>query len=394
MHRFFTRSITPKLERLLEEKQIIAITGMRQVGKTTQLKYLYDKVSSPNKIWLNLEDVLVRRIFDQDSYQDIVRSLEREGLHFDQKAYLFIDEIQFIKNLPSVIKYFYDDYDVKFVVTGSSSFYLKNLFTESLAGRKIVQELHPLTFKEFLTFKGVKKTFYPEFKDKVREKGKLDQEKYQRLYREYVDFGGFPAVVLSNKTELKKEILRDILNSYFQIDITTLADFSDMGVLRDMLILLTQRIGQKLNITNLSNVLGVSRIKVYEYLELLQATYVIKLISQKSSVDNQISANNKLYFSDIGLATFLADVSLGSRLENSVMMNLVYEENVTYFQTKTGGEIDFVLSGKEGLEVKQNPSKQDLANLKKRAQSAGIKDYYLVGLQMNLIDRLVMVWDL
>lgn len=394
MNKFIPRLVTPKLDRLMSERQIIVITGMRQVGKTTQIKYLYKKIKSANKLWLTLEDVLVRKIFNSDSYQDVKRSLEDQGIDFDQQAYIFIDEIQFAKNLPSIIKYFYDEYEVKFVVTGSSSYYLKNHFTESLAGRKIVQELYPLTFQEFLKFKGIRKITLPKFKQKAGQDQKLGQARYQRLYQEYMEFGGFPAVVLGKSVDIKREILRDILNSYFQIDVTTLANFSDIGKLRDLLTLLTQRIGQKINITNLASALSLSRTKVYEYLELLQGTYVIKLISKKSSIDNQVSSENKLYFADIGLATIFADVAIGNKFENSVLMSLAYEGDVTYFLTKAGGEIDFILNQEVGLEAKLTPSRQDLANLKKRVNSVGLDEFYLVGLHAVVMDKLIMAWDL
>lgn len=75
------------------------------------------------------------------------------GVDFSQPALIAIDEIQLVKNLPSFIKCIYDTYGVKFIVTGSSSYYMKNQFSESLAGRKRIFEIYPLNFKEFLQFK-------------------------------------------------------------------------------------------------------------------------------------------------------------------------------------------------------------------------------------------------
>jgi predicted AAA+ superfamily ATPase len=75
-------------------------------------------------------------------------------------------------------------------------------------------------------------------------------------------------------------------------------------------------------------------------------------------------------------------------------MNLVYDNKITYYQTRSGGEIDFILDNAIGLEVKLNPSRQDLANLKKRAISAGISEYYLVGFQYSELNKTIMPWDL
>jgi predicted AAA+ superfamily ATPase len=118
------------------------------------------------------------------------------------------------------------------------------------------------------------------------------------------------------------------------------------------------------------------------------------MIPQKSSIDNRISADNKFYFTDTGLARLLAEVSEGSKFENSVFMNLVYDNKITYYQTKSGGEIDFILNDSIGLEVKLNPGQQDLATLKKRGLSAGISEYYLVGFQYSELNKIIMPWDL
>ncbi len=394
MNKFIPRKIQKKLNKVVKQKQVTVITGMRRVGKTTLLRHYFEKISSKNKLQLNLEDVLTRKIFAEINYKNIIRALQQEGIDITKKSYIFIDEIQFIRNMPSIIKYLYDEYDIKFVVSGSSSFYLKNHFSESLAGRKIIVDLYPLTFREFLDFKGIEKKYKEKFSEKIAIKNKVSAEKYRNFYKEYINFGGFPEVVLANDKEIKNELLKDIVNSYFQIDVTTLADFKDIGKIRDLLILLTQRIGQKINISNIANALNIKRDRVYEYLEFLQSTYVIKMIPQKFSIDNKISADNKFYFTDIGLARLLAEVSEGSKFENSIFMNLIYDNKITYYQTKSGGEIDFVLDDAIGLEVKLNPGQQDLSILKKRAISAGISEYYLVGFQYSELNKTIMPWDL
>ncbi len=391
---FLARKILPRLKSLLNEKQILVLTGMRRVGKTTLIKHLFNDLATKNKIYYSFEDTLTRKKFSDDNYENLKRMLEGEGITFTEKAYIFIDEIQFLPNITSVIKYFYDEYDVKFVVTGSSSYYLKNHFTESLSGRKFVVELYPLTFNEFLVFKGEQREENVPFSKKVDLNLEIYEGKYKGLYEEYMKYGGFPDVVLNPSIDIKQEILKDIINSYFQIDVTTIADFDDIGKLRDLLIILTQRVGQKINISNISNVLKINRAKVYEYLELLKSTYVIHTVSQHSSADNRISADDKFYFSDTGIANVLSEVAAGSIFENSVFMNLVYDYDLTYYQTKSGGEIDFVLNKKLGIEVKETASAQDLLNLGKRAISASLDEYYIVTRNYSPIEKTIFAWDL
>jgi predicted AAA+ superfamily ATPase len=145
----------PALKEALDDQRAIVITGMRRTGKTTTLRWLIEQVPSQNKIYLDLERLDQRSVFQESNYDLILDYLRNRGLDTHQPMIVALDEIQYVPNLPSVVKYLYDTYGIKFLLTGSSSFYLKNYFTESLAGRKVVFELFPLTFGEFLDFRGV-----------------------------------------------------------------------------------------------------------------------------------------------------------------------------------------------------------------------------------------------
>src|SRR3989344_8763388 len=148
------RKLYSKIIDRLDALEAIVVTGMRRVGKTTLLKQVYDSLKSDNKIFLDLENPINQKYFSEENYEAIKYTLETLGVNLTQKAYVFLDEIQFVGSIPSVVKYLMDHYQIKFFLTGSSSFYLKNLFSESLAGRKIIYELSPLDFEEFLELKG------------------------------------------------------------------------------------------------------------------------------------------------------------------------------------------------------------------------------------------------
>src|SRR3989338_11540272 len=151
----YPRKLYPFLNEHLGKKQITVITGMRRTGKTTLLKQLLADIPTANKIYVDLERIDNREMFLEKNYDAIIYNLRQRGLDIKHKVFVGLDEIQLAPNLPSVLKYLYDNYDIKFIVTGSSSYYIKNLFTESLAGRKKVFELYPLDFGEFLVFKEV-----------------------------------------------------------------------------------------------------------------------------------------------------------------------------------------------------------------------------------------------
>jgi len=147
------RLLFNQIKKYIDSPEAIVVTGMRRVGKTSLIRFIYDKIDSDNKIFLDLENPLNQKYFEEENYETIKSALEFLGIDFTKKSYLFLDEIQLLKNLPSVVKYLIDHYRIKCFLTGSESYYLKNLFSESLVGRKYIFELFPLNFKEFLLFK-------------------------------------------------------------------------------------------------------------------------------------------------------------------------------------------------------------------------------------------------
>ncbi len=291
---FDPRKILSQLENELETKEIIIITGMRQVGKTTLLKYLFSKVNSKNKVLLDLENPLHRKIFEEENFDNVWKNLAQFNVFNDKKAYIFIDEAQNLPHISQVVKYLYDHWLVKVFLTGSSSYYLKNLFPESLAGRKLVFELFPLTFEEFLIFKNEKKHFPLTFSKKAKNKNKISYEKYIKYYQEFMEFGGLPAVVLEENPQRKKRLLEEIFKSYFEKDVKTLSDFKNLGKLRDLILLLIPRIASKIDITKISSELSLSHETIYTYLLFLEQTYFVSILPKFSkSLDRQIAGGKK-----------------------------------------------------------------------------------------------------
>lgn len=143
------RDIYTDLLKHSKKKQVTVITGMRRVGKSTAVKYILQQIDHSNYLYLDCERIKIRVLFNSPNHQDLKSELELMGLDFSTPVLIALDEIQLVENLPSVIKYLYDTYDVKFIVTGSSSYYMKNHFSESLAGRKRIFEMYPLSFNYY-----------------------------------------------------------------------------------------------------------------------------------------------------------------------------------------------------------------------------------------------------
>jgi predicted AAA+ superfamily ATPase len=376
----FYRNILKYVEPQLNTREIIVITGMRRVGKTTLLQMIYDKIESKNKAFLDMDNILEQRVFEEIDFNNIWANLKAYGITNKEKAYIFLDEIQAKPEIVKAIKYLYDHYDVKFILTGSSSFYLKNYFPESLSGRKVLFELYPLNFEEFILFKGVEKEVHKSFKDKNENKNYISFQKFEKLYQEYLNFGGFPQVVLAEEESQKKIHLKDIFTSYFEMDVRRMADFRQMNAFRDLLLLLMQRVGSKLGISKLASEIGISRETVYSYLSFLEGTYFIFLLSPFSrNVDREVSGTKKVYFCDNGIIHLFGKVSDGSLLENAVFHNIRKYGKLHYYQKRSGAEIDFILPEKKtALEVKLRGSEKDRMKLKKLSQSLALGEYYII----------------
>lgn len=376
---YYERKLLKEVRKWVNKKAIVVVTGMRRVGKTTLFNILFNEIKSKNKVFLDVENPIIQKMFQEQDYDNVFSNLKQYGINENEKAYIFLDEIQAMPEIVKVIKYLFDHYNLLFFVTGSSSFYLKNLFSESLAGRKVIFELHPLDFEEFLLFKNVKKEFYNSLKEKDKSKNFISYERTIKFYYEYLEFGGFPQAVLAGKREDKKKWLEDIFKSYFEHDVKSLSNFKDLNSLRDFILLLMQRAGSKLNLNNLSEEMGLSRPTLYSYLSFLEATYFISLISPFSrNVGQEVSGTKKVYLCDTGILNNFAKVSSGTILENAIFNNIKNRGKISYYEKRSGGEIDFILNKKIGLEAKETGTSHDKNKLQQLSKSLRLKENYVV----------------
>lgn len=376
-----SRWVYSELLEHLKKKQVTVITGMRRVGKSTAVKYVLQQLDHANYLYLDCERVEIRFLFNGNNYEEIKTELEIMGLDLSMPAILALDEIQLVENLPSVIKYLYDTYAIKFIVTGSSSYYMKNQFSESLAGRKRIFEMYPLDFREFLVFKEV--DLPAAEKHAWKPFNKTWYNRYRDLYLEYIRFGGFPEVVLEENAKDKLELLKDIINSYIELDVKLLADYSISEDLFKLVKLLASRSGNKVDYTKISSITGINRQKVAGYIQLLEYTYLVYQVSPfTKNIDKEISQQTKLYFADTGILNVLAgeQLSSGQVFENAIAVQLKSQGTIQYHQKKSGQEIDFIFNGDRALEVKETPAISDLQTVKYRAEAIGMSAYFVLGL--------------
>jgi uncharacterized protein len=382
------------LKEYLDHKNALVITGMRQVGKTTLMKQLFDEVTLP-KLWFDFDNPLDMLRFENIDYDGIYHNLLNESGTRNERLHLFIDEIQNLPEITKIIKYLIDKYRVKFIVTGSSNFYLKNLFPESLSGRKFLFILYPMGFREYLFFNDKLdeesiRTQEPDIKAALKKYSLVEYKKFESEYSDYLEYGGFPEVVVTEEIKTKKEILRNIFASFFEKDIRLLSDIKDIRELRDLILLLVPRTGNMLDITKLSSQSGINRVKLYEYLEFLQGTFFIKLIPKFSaSIDRAVAGGKKVYFADNGLLNIIGRVNDGQLFENAVANQLSAYGELSFYNKRNTAEIDFIVNKEIAFEVKLKAGEKDLSRLGSISEKLGIKSSYLISLNYTNTEKTI-----
>jgi len=362
----FSRKILTIIDKFIKKDQIILITGARQVGKTTIMLLIKKKLEAQNKtcFFLNLEKIDYRLRLDKDP-NNIWEIIPRK----DKKIYLFLDEVQYLKDPSNFLKFHFDENkkNLKIITSGSSAFYLDQKFRDSLAGRKFIFEIYPLDFEEFLKFKQK-----DEILQLIRDNQKTSQiykSELLQLWKEYVQYGAYPEIALEKDEEIKKIMLENLVLSYIKKDILESKVKSTEKYFQILRILAAQT-GELLNANSLSNIINLSVPSVEEYLRIMQKSYHIALIRPfYTNVKKELSKMPKVYFFDFGIRNYLLNnfsfikerEDKGQYLENIVFLNFLHAgnslENINFWRTPSKNEVDFIISREKAYEVKFNKAK-------------------------------------
>ena len=388
----FRRKAMKKIMMFKEAKEIIVIHGARQTGKTSLMKLFIETLNEGEHVYFDLEDSRYLSLFEK-GYEEVIKYLEAKSiLKKGQKLYLFVDEIQYLNNSASFLKLMHDHVpQIKMIVSGSSSFDIKKL-QDSLVGRTVNIELFPLDFDEFLLFKNVK------YNRDIDASEQLVNELYE-LFREYVLYGGYPAIVLSRTIEEKEVRLQQIIDTYIRKDIRNLTDIRNVDKFNNLLRVLAAQTGNLLNITELANTAQIARNTVEEYLFILEDTKIIKKVTPFSrNIRSELFSTPKIFLYDTGITSMLKSFRLpgvvsGELFETAVFSELIKNRGNTslhFWRTKDKKEIDFIIdTGNEllPLEVKMNAAKMKLTALKYFKEAYGLSDIFCTTFEGNLPDR-------
>lgn len=372
------RNIFEKIESFLGTNNIIVLHGARQVGKTHILYYIQNFLNKKGVVthYIDLEDSRFMEILD-NGIDSFISYLNGEGIK--DKATVFIDEIQYLKDPSSFLKLMIDHHsEIQLIISGSSSFNIKSKFKDSLVGRTVDFEIFPLSFAEFLQFKNVTTSVESKLID---------------LYQEYIHFGGYPKIVLDDDIHHKETYLQQIIDTYIRKDISDLANIKDTKKFNDLLKVLASQSGQLLKVSEISDLTGLALQTINYYLEILEETYIIKLISPfSSSAKVEVGKTPKIFFYDTGILQMLwlkklQKENIGNMLETSVFSELVKKNgkgNINYWRNKNANEIDFIVNINGEIlpiEVKNNFSQFKKSKINSFLEKYKPKEFYIVGLE-------------
>jgi predicted AAA+ superfamily ATPase len=399
----YKREIVDQISKYIFTDDIIVLHGARQVGKTYILYYLAKIIEDKGEQahFIDLEDSRLREIIDK-GVPAFISYLKEEGLFSLKKIFIFIDEIQYLEDPSSFLKIIADHHkNIKLIVSGSSSFNIKTKFKDSLVGRTVNFNIFNLSFGEFLLFKN----YYVDFKEIYTEK-KISE--LIMFYEEYIKYGGYPKVVLTPEIEIKSKYINQIIDTYIKKDIRDLAEVKEIDKFNRLLEVLASQSGQLLNITELSNIVNLSKITLEKYLFLLEETYIIKLVRPFSkNKRKELFKTPKVFLFDTGLLNILwfkefPKEILGSVFETSIFGELIKKygiNNVYFWRTSDKKEIDFILKDKNTpvpIEVKLNFAKVDILAMKYFSSEYSVDNYKTVALYGEKKDKpnTVYPWEI
>lgn len=343
---YIERDLERKLLKYIDKKEIIAIIGTRQCGKTTLMNHIFRTLK--NAEFITFEDREIVELFSND-----IKSFVE--LYVKKNKYLFIDEFQYALRGGKQLKYIYDTQDTKIIISGSSAPELTMQSIKYLAGRIFSFNLYPLSFEEYLNYKN-KKLFKLYLNNQISKSVIARINKY---YNEYIVFGGYPRVAVSETNEEKQEVLKNIYNTYFLREIREILQLQNDFKLIKFIKLLALQTGSQVNYNELSSQSGFSRIELLKNLNILEKTFIcIKIKPFFTNKKKEIVKAPKIFFLDNGFRNIIIKnlnktnnrTDSGILNENFVVSELIKQGiESKYWRTKAGAEVDFIIERKGNI---------------------------------------------
>ena len=342
------RQIQDPITSYIPQREILIITGVRRCGKSSLMRLLCDDLLSSedilenNILYLNFEDERFVPFTVQDFeplYEAFFELENPQG-----RNYMFLDEIQNINGWEKWLNRLYEFENIKIFVTGSNASLIGSEISTALTGRNRQIAIWPFSFREFLAMKGVLIDARSIYKR---------QKKVQiiRLFREYLELGGFPEVLKIGDTTLLEQYYKDIIYR----DVIARYRIKNIKEIKELTLFLASNPGTIQSYKNMQKIIGVRSLNtVKNYLEALNDVYLFFSMDLFDySLKRQIYNPSKIYCIDVALSnsiSFRFSRNMGHIYENIVFLELLRRnKEIYYWKSKKGKEVDFIV--KEGLHI-------------------------------------------
>ncbi|MEK6927053.1 MAG: ATP-binding protein [Nanoarchaeota archaeon] len=323
------REIYPQIFKFMKQKQIVSITGLRRVGKTTIMlkiikEYLSSNFPKENIFYFSFDEYNLVRI--QEVIDAYLKLMDRK---IDSEKYLFVfDEIQKVNNWEEQLKRIYDiNPNVKFLISGSESLFIRRKSRESLAGRIFEFRVNPLSFKEYLSFKEKKFNNIDLYKDEILKE-----------FENYLLCNGFPELIDKEKEVSMKYVQEGIIDRVIFRDLVEVFGVKDTAIIKSIFDVIYNHPGQIIEIQELAKEIGITRQAVSQYLEYLEESYLIKKIYNYSRNARKTQRRLKKYYS-----TLTNPLLIKSEFSKVFEQAMIIQLNADYFwRDSYKNEVDII----------------------------------------------------
>lgn len=322
-----------KILPMINTEFIKIITGVRRSGKSYLLLMIKDEllkhgVEPEQIIYLNFENPEYFNILSFDKLYQYLK----EKVNSNKKVYFLFDEIQEVSQWQKLINGLRVAYDSDIYITGSNASILSGELATYLTGRYVEIKVQPLTMNEYLNFK--------DYSDSA-----------EKHFNDYLEYGGFPAVVLQTDNQLKNDVLKGIFNSILLRDVTQRVTIKNPEALERITLFLLSNIGQLVNVNRIANTLRSSGLKISNntiegYLKLLEEAYLFYKVPRYDICGKEyLRGQGKYYVVDLGFVRSQLrrqGTNRGAMIENLVFLKLLSEGYEVFVGKYDNKEIDFV----------------------------------------------------
>ncbi|MFH1210142.1 MAG: ATP-binding protein [archaeon] len=351
----FKRDIYQEIEKHIEKRFVIALVGLRRVGKTTIMYQLIQKlinanIHKTNILFFSFDEVSIKLNEVLETYKEI----HSKDLRTD-KIYIFLDEIQKCDGWENELKKYYDLYPkLKFIISGSESLFIRRKTKETLAGRIFEFTLTPFTFKEYLRF------------NKVEENEFKYETKIRPFFNKFAEKGGFPETFsFETDKEFKEYIRALVVDKIVYKDIPRMFKLEDPDFLKILLELISTNPGMYIDYQSLSKQFEKDRRVIKDYINYLKESFLITLLGnyRKGSMTT-LRKKKRAYPTDNAL-TYLYKPKIEEDFFGRMIETLAVNKLKASTFWKNSGEIDIIHEGLP-IEVKyqENIKSEDLKIVK------------------------------